>query len=111
MKNITTYISNTSSCYYLISLILLNLFDGIITYIGLKLEFYMEMNVMLNNLYNYNSSLFLLVKVIIPTIVLGILFFKLKDKISNLTKIFIYTANIVYILLDIYHISLLIQLI
>ena len=56
MKNITTYRSNTSSYYCLISLILLNLFDGIITYIGLKFEFYIEMNAILNNTYNYNSS-------------------------------------------------------
>ena len=111
MKNITTYRSNTSSYYCLISLILLNLFDGIITYIGLKFEFYIEMNAILNNTYNYNSSLFLLIKIIIPTIVLGILFSKLKCKISNLTKIFIYTANIIYILLDLYHIFLLLQLI
>ena len=89
-------------------LLLIDEFDKIA---GCRDEFYMEMNVMLNNLYNYNSSLFVLVKVIIPTIVLGILCLKLKGKISNLTKIFIYTANIVYILLDIYHISLLIQLI
>lgn len=111
MKYTYTYKNYTYSYYSLISLLFLNMFDGIITYIGLKLEFYMEMNIMLSNIYNYNPSLFLLVKVIIPTIVLYTLFLKLKYKISNITKTFIYLANIVYILLCIYHIFLLITLI
>ena len=111
MKNTCSYKYNTYSYYSLIALLILNMFDGIITYIGLKLEFYMEMNVMLSNIYNYNPSLFLLVKVIIPTIVLYTLFLKLKYKISNITKLFIYIGNILYILLCIYHIVLLTQLI
>ena len=111
MKNTCTYKYNTYSYYSLILLLILNLFDGIITYIGLKLEFYIETNVMLSNIYNYNTSLFLLVKVIIPTIILYTLFLKLKYKISNITKTFIYLANMVYTLLCIYHIFLLIKLI
>ena len=46
----------------LILLLLLNIFDGLITYIGLEFGFYQEMNVLVNNIYNYSSNLFLLVK-------------------------------------------------
>ena len=111
MKSTCTYNYNTHSYYSLISLLILNMFDGIITYIGLKFKFYIEMNVMLSNVYNYNPNLFLLLKVIIPTITLFILFLKLKIKISNITKLFIYIGNILYTLLCIYHIVLLTQLI
>ena len=54
----------------LILLLLLNIFDGLITYIGLEFGFYQEMNVLVNNIYNYRSNLFLLIKVIIPTAIL-----------------------------------------
>ena len=54
----------------LILLLLLNIFDGLITYIGLEFGFYQEMNVLVNNIYNYSSNLFLLIKVIIPTAIL-----------------------------------------
>ena len=36
----------------LILLLLLNIFDGLITYIGLEFGFYQEMNVLVNNIYN-----------------------------------------------------------
>lgn len=111
MKNM--YITKTKSynCYGLLFLIILNMIDGLITYIGLKSEFYIEMNPILSNIYNYNPSLFLLVKIIIPTIVLTVLFLNLKSPISKITKIFIYISNIVYLLLDIYHVVLLFKLI
>ena len=40
----------------LILLLLLNIFDGLITYIGLEFGFYQEMNVLVNNIYNYFTS-------------------------------------------------------
>ena len=42
----------------LILLLLLNIFDGLITYIGLEFGFYQEMNVLVNNIYNYSSNFF-----------------------------------------------------
>ena len=43
----------------LILLLLLNIFDGLITYIGLEFGFYQEMNVLVNNIYNYSSNFLL----------------------------------------------------
>ena len=63
----------------LILLLLLNIFDGLITYIGLEFGFYQEMNVLVNNIYNYSSNLFLLIKVIIPTAILILLVLNIKD--------------------------------
>ena len=94
----------------LILLLLLNIFDGLITYIGLEFGFYQEMNVLVNNIYNYSSNLFLLIKVIIPTAILILLVLNIKDNLSKITKLFIYTANIVYVFIGSYHILLLIQL-
>ena len=94
----------------LILLLLLNIFDGLITYIGLEFGFYQEMNVLVNNIYNYSSNLFLLVKVIIPNAILILLALNIKDNLSKRTKLFIYTANIVYVFIGSYHILLLIQL-
>ena len=94
----------------LILLFLLNIFDGLITYIGLEFGFYQEMNVLVNNIYNYSSNLFLLVKVIIPNAILILLALNIKDNLSKITKLFIYTANIVYVFIGSYHILLLIQL-
>ena len=92
----------------LILLLLLNIFDGLITYIGLEFGFYQEMNVLVNNI--YSSNLFLLIKVIIPTAILILLVLNIKDNLSKITKLFIYTANIVYVFIGSYHILLLIQL-
>lgn len=94
----------------LILLLLLNIFDGLITYIGLEFGFYQEMNVLVNNIYNYSSNLFLLVKVIIPNAILILLALNIKDNLSKITKLFIYMANIVYVFIGSYHILLLIQL-
>lgn len=60
------FITKTKSydCYGLLFLIILNMIDGLITYIGLNFEFYIEMNPILSNIYNYNPSLFLLIKII-----------------------------------------------
>ena len=94
----------------LILLLILNIFDGLITYIGLEFGFYQEMNVIVNNIYNYSSNLFLLIKVIIPTAILILLALNIKDNLSKITKLFIYMANIVYVFIGSYHILLLIQL-
>ena len=70
----------------LILLLLLNIFDGLITYIGLEFGFYQEMNVLVNNIYNCSSNLFLLIKVIIPTAILILLVLNIKDK-ANIKNI------------------------
>ncbi|MGL5327838.1 MAG: DUF5658 family protein, partial [Peptostreptococcaceae bacterium] len=54
--------------YCLISIILLNAFDGIATFIGLKCGFYIELNAFLSDVYSYNPLLFLIIKIMLPTI-------------------------------------------
>lgn len=92
-------------------LIFLNIFDGIVTYIGLKDGFYVELNKMLNNIFAYSEVLFIVVKIFIPTIVLYLLLINLAPKISKITKLFIYLGNWVYSILCIYHIILITKLI
>lgn len=111
MQNIYINLLKNHNVYSLIILLFLNLFDGIVTYIGLKLEFYREMNLLVNSIYNYSSNLFLLIKLIIPTIILTLLSLNIKHNLSKLTKLFIYIANIVYVFICVYHIILLIELI
>ena len=73
----------------LILLLLLNIFDGLITYIGLEFGFYQEMNVLVNNIYNYSSNLFLLIKVIIPTAILILLALNIKLLPSQFSSSFL----------------------
>lgn len=92
-------------------LIFLNLFDGIVTYIGLHFGFYVELNKMLNMIFNISKTIFILIKIIIPTIVLIVLLMNISTSISKLTKMVIYFGNSVYSILCIYHIVLIIKLI
>jgi len=111
MQNICINLLKNHNVNNLIILLFLNLFDGIVTYIGLKLEFYREMNLLVNSIYNYSSNLFLLIKIIIPTVIIILLSLNIKDNLSKITKLFIYIANIVYVFICVYHIILLIELI
>lgn len=90
----------------LILLIFLNAFDGIATYVGLRLGFYIELNKFLDLVYEYSSSMFIIVKIIIPTLILLILMEKIKVKISKFTKTLICLTNIIYIGIFIYHVCL-----
>lgn len=87
-------------------LIFLNVFDGIATYIGLKNGFYSEKNIMLNYIYQCSNIMFILIKIIIPTIILCILMVIVGDKITKVIKGMIYIVNTVYAVLCIYHIGL-----
>ncbi|MGL6107600.1 DUF5658 family protein [Romboutsia sp.] len=97
--------------YILMPLIFLNLFDGIATYIGLNLGVYIELNKMLNWIYKSNSFVFIFVKIILPTLIFLLLSIKLKENISIITKIFVYTASTIYFALCIYHITLFLSII
>ncbi|MGL5348089.1 MAG: DUF5658 family protein, partial [Peptostreptococcaceae bacterium] len=97
--------------YSLKLLIFLNLFDGIMTYIGLKMGFYIELNKILRSLYINNQLLFITIKIIIPTIILIILSRSLKPTISNITKSFIIIGNGIYSVIFIYHIILITSII
>ena len=110
MQNIYINLLKNHNVNNLIILLFLNLFDGIVTYIGLEFGFYIEMNSLVNSVYNYSSNLFLLIKLIIPTIILTLLSLNIKHNLSKLTKLFIYIANIVYVFISVYHIILLIEL-
>lgn len=89
----------------LILLMFLNIFDGIATYIGLKLGFYIELNKILSFIYKYNNQMFLIIKVIIPTMILLILISR-AEEMSKPAKFLAYLTNILYIGISIYHISL-----
>lgn len=90
-------------------LIFLNLFDGVVTYIGLRSGFYIELNNMLNSIYSYNHIWFVVVKIIIPTLILTFLSKRISKNISSITKTFILIGNGVYSILFIYHIILILS--
>lgn len=94
------------SDYKLLPLILLNLFDGVATYVGLNTGVYIELNKMLDFLYKNNSSMFLFVKLVLPTLILMLLSVKLSQNMSKVTKKIIYIGNGIYSLLCLYHIFL-----
>lgn len=87
-------------------LILLNIFDGIATYIGLNKGFYIEENFILNYIYQLSSTMFILIKIVLPTIVLCTLMMIVGNKTTRVIKSMIYLGNTVYIVLCIYHIGL-----
>lgn len=87
-------------------LMLLNIFDGIATYIGLKKGFYIEENVILDYIYQYSSVMFIMIKIVLPTIVLLILMTIVGKKVTNLIKGMLYFSNTIYLFLFIYHIAL-----
>ena len=92
--------------YGLISIMLLNIFDGIATFIGLKYKFYKELNTFLRIAYEINPLLFLLIKVILPTILVILLLNKISNDLSNITKLVIFFSNIIYVGICVYHIVL-----
>lgn len=87
-------------------LIFLNIFDGIATYIGLKNGFYIEKNIMLNYIYQSSNIIFVLIKIILPTIIMCVLMAMVGDKITKVIKGMLYIGNAVYAVLCIYHIGL-----
>lgn len=87
-------------------LIFLNIFDGIATYIGLKNGFYIEENIILDYIYQYSSIMFIVIKIVLPTIILSILMVIVGEKVSNLIKGMLYFSNTIYLFLFIYHIAL-----
>lgn len=89
-----------------ILLILLNIFDGVATYIGLNKGFYIEENFILNYIYQLSSMMFILIKIVLPTIALSILMIIVGSKTTRVIKSMIYLGNIVYTVLCIYHIGL-----
>lgn len=93
--------------YALVSIILLNAFDGLATFMGLQLGIYIELNKFLALVYEFNPLLFLVVKIIIPTMILAILIPKITRNLSVITRILITIINIIYIILCLYHIVLL----
>lgn len=99
-------INKKEKYYSLKVLAFLNLFDGIVTYTGLSLGFYIELNNILNKIYYYNHIWFVFIKIIIPTIILVFLSKIISKNISRITKTFILIANGVYSMLFIYHIML-----
>lgn len=94
------------SYYGMVSIVFLNAFDGMATFIGLRYGFYIELNKFLSMVYNISPVLFLIIKVILPTILIIVLIDKMDDNISKITRLIIFISNVIYICLCIYHIIL-----
>lgn len=94
------------SYYGMVSIVFLNAFDGMATFIGLRYGFYTELNKFLSMVYNLSPVLFLIIKVILPTILIIVLIDKMDDNISKITRLIIFISNVIYICLCIYHIIL-----
>ncbi len=93
--------------YSILFLLVLNLIDGILTYIGLNLELYIEKNPLLDHLYSVNPDLFILMKILMPTIILIILMFlTYQKKLSKVTNGVIAIGNFIYLTIFMYHIYL-----
>ena len=75
------------SYYGMVSIVFLNAFDGMATFI-------------------LSPVLFLIIKVILPTILIIVLIDKMDDNISKITRLIIFISNVIYICLCIYHIIL-----
>ena len=95
------------SKFTILTLIILNLIDGILTYIGIEKGFYKEENPILAYAYNLDEKLFIFVKIILITMIL-IFIMKLidKQKISYIIKCMIFTANTIYLFIVFYHVYL-----
>lgn len=92
--------------YLLLSIIFLNIFDGIATFIGLKYGFYIELNVFLSAVYKESPILFLIIKIILPTILILTLVKYLNETLSKFTKVIMIVVNAIYICICIYHVIL-----
>ena len=90
----------------MLSIIFLNILDGIATFNGLNNGFYIELNQFLNSIYEFDKRLFLIVKIILPTVAMFFIIKKLDEELSSLTKILIYFANLIYIFIFMYHVVL-----
>ena len=99
-------LKKTRSYYGLVSITFLNIFDGIATFNGLNKGFYIELNQILNIIYELDKSLFLIVKIILPTIFMIFFIKNLNGELSKLTKFIMLIANLIYIFIFIYHIIL-----
>lgn len=89
-----------------IMLVLLNIFDGVFTYIGLKYGFYVEKNIMLGTIFKYSQILFILIKIVVPTIVLLSLMRIVGNNTTKTIRNMIYFGNAIYTFLFMYHIAL-----
>lgn len=89
-----------------IMLIILNIFDGMFTYIGLKNGFYIEKNIMLDTIFQYSKMMFIFIKLVVPTLILLILMKIVGENKTKTIKNMIFFGNTVYTFLFIYHIGL-----
>lgn len=90
----------------MVSIVFLNAFDGMATFIGLRYGFYIELNKFLSVIYKLNPSLFLIVKVILPTVLIIILIDRMNEKVSKTTMLIILILNVVYLSVCVYHVVL-----
>ncbi|SDK35519.1 DUF5658 family protein [Sediminibacillus albus] len=83
-------------------LAILNLLDGVVTYIGLELRVIAEANPFMDNLYGTSPSVFLGVKLLLSV---ALLLFCITNKLprSHMVKALVVTASVFYLLICMMH--------
>ena len=88
-------------------ILILNLIDLVLTYVGLEAGYFIEGNVIMDNLYNFNKISFVLIKVI-AIIFFGYICHKYYDRISLTIKRLLIIPLIAYSYVTILHLLVLI---
>ncbi|WP_227413671.1 DUF5658 family protein [Cytobacillus luteolus] len=84
------------------TLALLNLLDGILTFIGLQFSIISESNPIMNLMYQHDPGLFLTLKIVL-SLLLYILIFTKKMPLSSLIKRLTQGATVCYVLVIMVH--------
>lgn len=88
-------------------ILILNIIDLLLTYVGLEMGYFIEGNILMENLYNFNKIYFILVNVIIVCF-FGYVCHKYYDRISLTIKRLLIIPLIVYSYITILHLLVLI---
>ena len=94
----------------LITIAILNILDGILTYIGVSSKYIKEGNILLINIVNNLPLVVLLKCVIVPGLLLGIYYLIRNIRIGLTVKLVIGICLVVYFLIFCIHIGILVKL-
>ncbi|WP_367949344.1 DUF5658 family protein [Bacillus sp. FJAT-29790] len=80
----------------------LNIFDGVVTYVGLRYSLIEEGNPLMSLLYNSNSEIFIGYKLFLSLLLCALLLLK-KIPTKGLVKNLAFSASILYMIVCAYH--------
>jgi hypothetical protein len=103
-------INNTTLKLTLITIAILNILDGVLTYIGVNSGYIREGNILLVSIVNNLPLVILLKCVIVPGLLLGIYHLIKNIKIGLTVKLVIGVCLVVYFLIFCMHIGILVRL-